>query len=72
MKAYPIALLCEVMAVSRSGFYAYLKRRSSGTGKGPDDAALKDRIKQIAEELADGFSKKSHTQAHSHKKGSTG
>jgi transposase InsO family protein len=47
MEAYPVTLLCEVMAVSRSGFYAYLKRCSSGTGKRPDDAALKDRIKQI-------------------------
>ena len=50
MKAYPITILCEVMEVSRSGFYAYLKRRTSGTGKGPDDAALKDRIKQIFEQ----------------------
>jgi transposase InsO family protein len=50
MKAYPITLLCEVMEVSRSGFYAYLKRRTSGTGKGPDDAALKERIKQIFEQ----------------------
>jgi len=50
MKAYPITILCKVMAVSRSGFYAYLKRRSSGTGKGPGDAALKDRAKQIFEQ----------------------
>ena len=50
MRAYPITILCEVMEVSRSGFYAYLKRRSSDTGKGPDDSALKDRIKQIFEQ----------------------
>jgi putative transposase len=28
-KAYPIALLCEVIQVSRSGYYSWLKRGKS-------------------------------------------
>lgn len=47
MKAYPATSLCKVMRVSRSGFYDYLKRFSSDSSKGPTEAALKDRIKQI-------------------------
>jgi transposase InsO family protein len=47
MKAYPITILCKVMRVSRSGFYDYLKRSSSHSGNGPNEAALKARIKQI-------------------------
>jgi putative transposase len=47
MKAYPITILCQAMRVSRSGFYDYLKQFSSDSCKGPTEAALKDRIKQI-------------------------
>lgn len=35
MKAYPVTLLCEVMQVSRSGFYDYLKRPEPSPGRAP-------------------------------------
>ena len=43
MKAYPVTVLCKVMQVSRSGFYAYLK---SDHNTDPD-AFVKARIKAI-------------------------
>jgi transposase InsO family protein len=46
MKAYPVTLLCEVMRVSRSGFYDYLARFEKSKDR-PDDAALQRRIKEI-------------------------
>jgi transposase InsO family protein len=49
MKAYPVAVLCAVMRVSRSGFYDYLARYSSDKPKRPD-AKLKRRIKEIFNE----------------------
>jgi putative transposase len=45
MKAFPVAILCEVMRVSRSGFYDYLFRYLDDNG--PGEAELKSRIKEI-------------------------
>jgi putative transposase len=47
MKAFPVAVLCSVMRVSRSGFYHYLDRYISGDSHRPKDAALANRIKEI-------------------------
>jgi hypothetical protein len=47
MKAYPITVLCAVMRVSRSGFYDYLDRYTSGDDKRSDDPELTSRIKEI-------------------------
>jgi putative transposase len=47
MKAYPAAVLCAVMRVSRSGFYDYLTRYASGDDNRPGKAALARRIKEI-------------------------
>ncbi len=47
MKAYPVTVLCAVMRVSRSGFYDYLHRYTSGDDNRPADAALCARIKEI-------------------------
>ena len=49
MKAYPVTVLCQVMRVSRSGFYDYLARYSSDKPKRPD-TKLKRRIKEIFNE----------------------
>jgi len=46
MKVYPVTLLCEVMRVSRSGFYDYLYRLKSPKDR-PEEAALQIRIKEI-------------------------
>jgi len=45
MKAFPVTILCEVMRVSRSGFYDYLFRYLDDNG--PGEAELKSRIKEI-------------------------
>jgi transposase InsO family protein len=50
MKAYPITILCRVMMVSRSGFYAYLHRYNNGTDEDPKEAALAARIHAIFKE----------------------
>jgi transposase InsO family protein len=47
MKVFPVTVLCAVMRVSRSGFYEYLHRYTSGDDHRPSDAALKGRIKEI-------------------------
>lgn len=47
MKAYPVTVLCAVMRVSRSGFYDYLNRDTSGNNRGSGEAALINRIKEI-------------------------
>ena len=47
MKVYPVAVLCALMRVSRSGFYDYLHRHTSGSGHGPKDVGLCTRIKEI-------------------------
>ena len=46
MKAYPVSVLCAVMRVSRSGFYDYLTRYTSGDDD-PSELALTCRIKAI-------------------------
>ena len=46
MKAYPITILCSVMRVSRSGFYDYLIRYTSGDDD-HSELALTCRIKSI-------------------------
>ncbi len=45
MKAFPVTILCEVMRISRSGFYDYLFRYMDDNG--PGEAELKSRIKEI-------------------------
>jgi putative transposase len=47
MKAYPIIVLCKVMKVSRSGFYAYLKRYVDDPSDNTNDTVLETRIKAI-------------------------
>jgi transposase InsO family protein len=47
MKAFPVAVLCAVMRVSRSGFYDYLDRLASGNDNRPGEAALAKRIREI-------------------------
>lgn len=47
MKAYPVIVLCNVMQVSRSGFYTYLKHYADDPKNNTKDAALKARIKAI-------------------------
>jgi putative transposase len=43
--AYPIALLCRVLEVSRAGYYAWARRRLSGRAR--RDAELTEQIEQI-------------------------
>ena len=47
MKAYPVTLLCQVMRVSRSGFYDYLKRFQQGPVLDPREERLKSQMRQI-------------------------
>jgi len=47
MKAYPVTVLCQVMRVSRSGFYDYLQRFQQGPILDPDEERLKSRMRQI-------------------------
>ncbi len=47
MKAYPVSVLCQVMRVSRSGFYDYLKRFEQGTVLDPGEERLKSQMRQI-------------------------
>jgi len=47
MKAYPLTVLCAVMRVSRSGFYDYLDRYTSGDDKRSGEPELTSRIKAI-------------------------
>ena len=47
MKAYPLTVLCQVMRVSRSGFYAYHKRFQQGPILDPGEERLKSRMRQI-------------------------
>jgi transposase InsO family protein len=46
MKAYPVTVLCEVMRVSRSGFYDYMDRFENPKRR-PDETTLQRRIKEI-------------------------
>jgi len=50
MKAYPIIIMCGMMKVSRSGFYAYLHRFNRGTDDNPEKAALTTRVHEIFKE----------------------
>jgi putative transposase len=47
MKAYPVTVLCQVMRVSRSGFYDYLKRYHQSPVLDPGEACLKSQMRQI-------------------------
>jgi len=47
MKAYPVTVLCQVMRVSRSGFYDYLKRYQQGPVFDPGEERLKSQMRQI-------------------------
>lgn len=47
MKAYPVTVLCQVMRVSRSGFYQHLKRIKKGPENNTAETALKARISAI-------------------------
>jgi len=49
MKAYPVTLLCQVMQVSRSGFYGYY-RQYKDRSNDPTQQALESRIKAIFKE----------------------
>ncbi len=45
---YPVASLCSLLAVSRSGFYDYLARKSQGpSAREQEQAQLVERIKAI-------------------------
>jgi putative transposase len=44
---WPMTVLCEVLEVSRSGFYAYLRRRGAA-GKAGDELVLVAQVKAIA------------------------
>lgn len=46
---WPVAVLCEVLAVSRSGFYTYMQRQAAPTIKRDEWEALA-RVKAIAAE----------------------
>lgn len=46
---WPVSVMCEVMQVSRSGFYAYVQRQASTDG-GAEEAALLTRVQAIAVE----------------------
>lgn len=45
---HPVALLCRVLRVSRSGFYAWLEREPSARARA--DAALAERIREVHQE----------------------
>ncbi len=47
-QSWPVSVLCEVLGVGRSGFYDYLTRQAE-PALSPDDIALLERIKAIAE-----------------------
>lgn len=47
MKAYPVTVLCQVMKVSRSGFYDYLHRCRNGTDSHGGDVVIKSRIRAL-------------------------
>ena len=46
---WPVAMLCEVVDVSHSGFYRYLQRRATATIDG-DEVALLAHVKAMAHE----------------------
>ena len=46
---WPVSVMCEVMQVSRSGFYAYVQRQASA-GIGAEEGALLARVQAIAVE----------------------
>ena len=45
-KAYPVALMCRVLQVSRSGFYDYMGH-GRGRGPNPDQLVLEAKVKEI-------------------------
>jgi len=47
MKAYPVIVLCQVMRVSRSGFYDYLNRFQQGPDLDPYEERLKSQMRQV-------------------------
>jgi putative transposase len=54
-KAYPIALLCRVMKVSRSGFYNYLEYFPTRAQVDPAQRALEERIKTVFKQSKDTY-----------------
>ena len=50
MKAYPVTVLCQVMRVSRSGFYQYIKRVNQWPNNNPAETTLAARISAIFKE----------------------
>jgi transposase InsO family protein len=51
---WPVSVLCEVLDVSRSGFYAYLQRHAQESGDA-EEAALWARVKAIAAETRQSY-----------------
>jgi transposase InsO family protein len=51
---WPVSILCEVLAVSRSGFYAYVQRQTT-TCIGAEEDALVARVKAIAAETRSSY-----------------
>ena len=47
--SWPVAVLCEVLGVGRSGLYDDLKRQAT-PARSPDEVALLERIQAIAEQ----------------------
>lgn len=53
-QSWPVAVLCEVLGVGRSGFYDYLKRQAK-PALNSETGALLERIKAIAEKTHDSY-----------------
>ena len=51
---WPVSILCRVLAVSRSGFYAYVQRQTT-TCIGAEEVALVARVKAIAAETRSSY-----------------
>lgn len=53
-EAWPIAVLCEVLEVSRSGFYTYAQRQAA-PGRDPDEVVLLARVRAIHAETRQSY-----------------
>jgi putative transposase len=51
---WPVSILCRVLAVSRSGFYAYVQRQTAPC-RGAEEVALVARVKAIAAETRSSY-----------------
>lgn len=56
-KAYPLKLLCDVLAVSRSGYYKYRQRKLSE--KAVQEVLLLEEVKQLAQESDNSYGSRS-------------